>query len=101
MSNVMGRREFLGGLAMTAMVPACGAPLSTRAAQVPGAPRAYPPLPPLGDDTFARRYDRLRALAREAGASVVFTTSGTTSFAFLVGGRVERRERLIALVVPV
>src|SRR5262249_46638089 len=66
-----------------------------------GAPHSYPPLAPLGDATFARRYDRLRALAREAGASVVFVTSGTTSFAYLAGGKVERSERLIALVLPV
>ena len=108
MSNVVGRRELLGGLAMIALVPGCGASSSARApssAEGPspaGAPpAAYPPIPPLGDATFARRYDRLRALAREAGASVVFATSGTTSFAYLAGARVERSERLIALVVPV
>lgn len=50
---------------------------------------------------FARRQDRLRKLAREAGASLVMVTSGTTSFAYLAGGRVERSERLIALFLPV
>jgi Xaa-Pro dipeptidase len=108
MSNLIGRRELLGGLAMIAVVPGCGAPPSTTLApQTPSSPQPpasarapYPPLPPLGDATFARRYDRLRALAREAGASVVFATSGTTSFAYLVGSRVERSERLIALVLP-
>ena len=50
---------------------------------------------------YARRHDRLRALARDAGASLVFVTSGTTAFAYLAGGRVERSERLIAMVVPV
>jgi Xaa-Pro dipeptidase len=99
MSNVIGRRELLGSLAVGALIPGCASP---RSAAAPGAPRAaYPPLPPLGDATFARRYERLRALAREAGASVVFATSGTTSFAYLAGARVERSERLIALVVPV
>jgi Xaa-Pro dipeptidase len=102
MSNLIGRRELLGGMAMIAAVPGCEAPLSPRAPQVLGAPRGpYPAIPPLGDATFARRYDRLRALAREAGASVVFATSGTTSFAYLAGSRVERSERLIALVLPV
>jgi Xaa-Pro dipeptidase len=108
MSNVVGRRELLGGLAMIALAPGCGASSSARppsVAEAPspaGTPRApYPPIPPLGDATFARRYERLRALAREAGASVVFATSGTTSFAYLAGARVERSERLIALVVPV
>lgn len=105
MSNLIGRRQLLGGLAAGALIPGCAASRSPQAPsspQAPGAPRApYPPLPPLGDATFARRYDRLRALTREAGASVVFATSGTTSFAYLAGSRVERSERLIALVVPV
>ena len=93
---------------MLAAVPGCAGALSAgpESATPPGpvaagAPPAYPPLAPLGDATFARRYDRLRALAREAGASVVFMTSGTTSFAYLAGGKVERSERLIALVLPV
>jgi Xaa-Pro dipeptidase len=104
MSNVISRRRLLGGLAVSALVPGCAAPLS---ADTPGKPQSpvsstrYPPLPPLEDATFAKREDRLRALAREAGASVVFVTSGTTSFAYLAGGRVERSERLIALVLPV
>ena len=105
MSNVIGRRELLGGLALIAAVPACEASRPPLVAPVPSAGRAprapYPPLAPLGDATFARRYDRLRALARDAGASVVFATSGTTSFAYLAGARVERSERLIALVLPV
>jgi len=106
MPHTIDRRRFLGGLAIAATVPGCAAAPAVEARQPPGTASAsgahrYPPLPPLGDATFARRYDRLRALAREAGASVVFATSGTTSFAYLVGGRVERSERLIALVVPV
>lgn len=106
MSNLIDRRRLLGGLAMLAAVPGCAGSLSTgpESATQPGtagAPRAYPPLPPLGDATFARRLDRVRTLAREAGASVVFVTSGTTSFAYLVGGKVERSERLIALILPV
>ncbi|HEU4729230.1 MAG TPA: Xaa-Pro peptidase family protein [Kofleriaceae bacterium] len=108
MSNLIGRRQLLGGLAWTAIVPACAEPLSARPAgapaarstQAPGVPSPYPALPPLGDDVFARRHDRLRTLAREAGASLAFITSGTTSFAYLAGGRVERSERLIAMIVP-
>jgi len=108
MSNLIDRRQLLGGLAMLAAVPGCAGALSAgpESATPPGpgaagAPPAYPPLAPLGEATFARRYDRLRALAREAGASVVFITSGTTSFAYLAGGKVERSERLIALILPV
>lgn len=127
MSNAIDRRRVLGGLAVLAAVPGCAmssagapsigagtAPTSGAAggAGAPGAapsppsvagaePPRYPPLPPLGDAVFARRHDRLRALAREAGASLVFATSGTTAFAYLAGSRVERSERLIALVLPV
>jgi len=108
MSNALDRRQLLGGLAVLAAVPGCATSglAPAPAAATPTAPAAaaaskYPPLPPLGDAVFARRHDRLRALAREAGASVVFVTSGTTSFTYLVGGRVERSERLIALVLPV
>jgi len=111
MANVIGRRELLGGFAVAAMVPGCTTPRAAAPAGATPAPSttaaagpavtAYPPLPPLGDATFARRYDRLRALARDAGANVVFVTSGTTSFTYLVGGRVERSERLIALLLPV
>lgn len=119
MSNAIDRRQLLGGLAVLAAVPGCaasgsasglapapvgpGAPAAGPAPAAGAAPAAaskYPPLPPLDDAVFARRHDRLRALAREAGASVVFVTSGTTSFAYLAGGRVERSERLIALVLP-
>jgi Xaa-Pro dipeptidase len=119
MSNAIDRRQLLGGLAVLAAVPSCaasgsasgpapapaapGAPVAPGAPAAPAAPAAaskYPALPPLDDAVFARRHDRLRALARDAGASVAFVTSGTTSFAYLVGGRVERSERLIALVLP-
>ncbi len=109
MPNDIGRRELLGGLALLASVPSCGAPavsvparaVGASAASPPGVAVAGPALPPLGDATFARRYDRLRQLARDAGATVVFATSGTTAFAYLAGNKVERSERLIALVVPV
>src|SRR5262245_6222437 len=85
-----------------------GAPAAS-SASAPAASAAAPgaragslaPLPPLADAVFAKRAYRLRALAREAGASVVLVTSGTTSLAYLVGSRVERSERLIALVLPV
>src|SRR5689334_7439674 len=104
MSNVLSRRRLLGSMAVSALVPGCAASLSADTPgkpQSPGSSTRSAPLPPLGDATFAKRYDRLRALAREAGASIVFVTSGTTSFAYLAGGRVERSERLIALVLPV
>src|SRR5690349_14895630 len=118
MSNLIGRREFVGSVAAGAMLLGCKAPQAVAPAvpatpaqaAAPSAPAAapvaaaaptYPPLPPLGDATFARRLDRLRALARDAGASVVFVTSGTTALAYLVGSRVERSERLIALLLPV
>jgi Xaa-Pro dipeptidase len=117
MSNVIGRRQVLGGMAAIAVIPGCAASRPPATPAAPAGPAAigggtpagsaapakaaYPPLPPLGDATFTRRHDRLRTLAREAGASVVFATSGTTSFAYLAGGRVERSERLIALIVPV
>ncbi|MEO7731165.1 MAG: Xaa-Pro peptidase family protein [Kofleriaceae bacterium] len=103
MSNLIGRREVLGGLALLASVPSCGASSSARST-TPAAPAGAtlgPALPPLGDATFERRFDRLRTLARDAGASVVFVSSGTTSFAYLAGAKVERSERLIALLVPV
>jgi Xaa-Pro dipeptidase len=83
---------------MTAATPPAGGADEPLAIAASG---AYPALPALGDAVFARRHDRLRALAREAGAGLAFVTSGTTSFAYLAGGRVERSERLIALVVPV
>jgi len=114
MPDIIGRRQLLGGLAAIAAIPGCAAsrpgapgvqtaPVADAASAASGAPAksAYPPLPPLGDAVFARRQDRLRALARDTGASVVFVTSGTTSFAYLAGSRVERSERLIALVLPV
>jgi Xaa-Pro aminopeptidase len=140
MSNVIARREILGGLAALAVIPGCAksgagpAPMAPGATSVgpgsaPGgsaeagaagaagttgssasaaaattaaaAKPAYPPLAPLDDGVFARRQDRLRKLAREAGASLVMMTSGTTSFAYLAGGRVERSERLIGLFLPV
>jgi Xaa-Pro dipeptidase len=129
MANAIGRRAFLGsvgGAAAIAAVTGCAAkaaPAVATAASAPApaapvpAPTAspsspppspmteliakYPPLPPLGDATFVKRVERLRGLAREAGASEVFVSSGTTAFAYLAGSRVERSERLIALVVPV
>ena len=92
------RRFFLGGLAAFAALPACEASLGqpTRTA-LP----TYAPLPPLGDDVFRRRQERARAMTRAAGAEVAFVTSGTTAFAYLAGARVERSERLIALLLPV
>jgi len=99
-----GPSPSAAGPSAAAAAPAETSAAGTSAAAEPfaiAASGAYPALPPLGDAVFARRHDRLRALAREAGAGLAFVTSGTTSFAYLVGGRVERSERLIALVVPV
>jgi Xaa-Pro dipeptidase len=111
MSNLVDRRRLLGGLALIAAVPACAAtaaPAAGAGAAPPGgakpgagAASAYPPLAPLDEATFERRADRLRGLAREAGASVVFVSSGTTSFAYLAGSKVDRSERLIAWILPV
>jgi Xaa-Pro dipeptidase len=91
-----------------AAAPAPPTPAATPAAATPAAASApaaaapaYPPLAPLGDAVLARRHDRVKALAREAGASVAFVTSGTTTFAYLAGGKVERSERLIAMLLPV
>jgi Xaa-Pro dipeptidase len=81
--------------------PVAASPGGGAQAGVSAARPTYPALPPLEDAVFVRRQDRLRKLAREAGASLVMVTSGTTSFAYLAGGRVERSERLIALFLPV
>jgi Xaa-Pro dipeptidase len=99
MSSAIDRRQLFGGMAALAALPACRAAATARAPSSPST--AYPPLPPLGEAVFARRHDRLRQLARDAGASVAFATSGTTALAYLAGDRIERSERLIALVVPV
>ena len=61
----------------------------------------YPPIAPLGEDVFRRRLDRARELAKRAGASVVFATSGATNFEYLAGDDFGRSERLIALLLPV
>jgi Xaa-Pro dipeptidase len=54
----------------------------------------------MGARVLAARIDRVRAIAREAGAEWTFVSSGTTSFAYLTGASIERSERLIALLVP-
>jgi Xaa-Pro dipeptidase len=101
-----GRRSFLGGVggvAALAALPLAGAACETslgQPAKGPADAKAYPPLPPLADAVFAKRQDCARALAAEAGGDVAFVTSGTTSFAYLAGARVERSERLIALILP-
>ncbi len=102
----MLRRHFVQALASTVACacapravtegPSAPAPLSP---SEPLTPRT--PLAPLSDATFAARLDRVRALAREAGAACAFVTSGTTSFAYLTGTAIERSERLIALAIPV
>jgi Xaa-Pro dipeptidase len=54
----------------------------------------------MDDRVFLARVEKVRALARDAGAAWAFVTSGTTSFAYLTGASIERSERLIALLVP-
>ncbi|MGO8998580.1 MAG: M24 family metallopeptidase [Polyangiaceae bacterium] len=99
----MLRRHFLEALVSTAACacvsrsPAAN-PASATAADAPLEKRA--PLAPISEAVFAARVDRVRALAREAGASAAFVTSGTTSFAYLTGRSLGRSERLIALAIP-
>lgn len=95
----VSRRQVLHA-AVAGAAWACGGRVPTVSS--PSAPRARrPPLAPLSEATFARRLDRVRALAREAGATAAFVTSGTTTFAYVAGAHLERSERLIALTVPV
>lgn len=61
----------------------------------------YPPIAPLDTSVFDRRLERARQLTRDAGATVLFATSGATNFDYLVGADFWRSERLIALVLPV
>jgi Xaa-Pro dipeptidase len=49
---------------------------------------------------YERRRYRARRLAREAGATLLFATSGTSSFAYLAGGDLGRSERLAAFLLP-
>ncbi|HEX8794633.1 MAG TPA: Xaa-Pro peptidase family protein [Polyangiaceae bacterium] len=96
----MFRRGFLQAL-VSGVACACGprpAGVTIAAPAAPSAGRA--PLAPLDPRVFLARVDRVRALAREAGAEWTFVSSGTTSFAYLTGASIERSERLIALLVP-
>jgi hypothetical protein len=107
---MLARRQALGALALGAAAIACGAPARAprSARRTKSTPETdfdvrteYPPMPPLADGVYARRRARARELARDAGASVVFATSGATSFAYLAGDDFGRSERLIALLLPV
>ncbi len=62
---------------------------------------SYPPISPLGKDVFERRLEQARKLTKDAGATVLIATSGSTNFNYLVGSSFGRSERLIALVLPV
>lgn len=62
---------------------------------------SYPPISPLGKDVFERRLEQARKLTKDAGATVLVATSGSTNFNYLVGSSFGRSERLIALVLPV
>jgi Xaa-Pro dipeptidase len=61
----------------------------------------YTPIPPFGNDVFARRLERARQLVKDAGGSMLLATSGATNFTYLVGSNYGRSERLIALLLPV
>lgn len=61
----------------------------------------YAPIPPFDNTVFARRLERARQLARDAGGSMLLATSGATNFTYLVGSNYGRSERLIALLLPV
>jgi Xaa-Pro dipeptidase len=110
---VLGRRQALAtmawGLHAAACAPRAGAgSIAPRAPVPPTTPAtdfdvrtAYPPIPPLGDDVYVRRRARARELARGAKADLLFVTSGTANFSYLVGGDFGRSERLIALLLPV
>jgi Xaa-Pro dipeptidase len=82
-------------------VPGAESPAQTPLPPPSPRPPPRPPIPPLSDATFAARLDRVRALARQAGADLAVVTSGTTNFAYLAGAPIERSERLIALFVPI
>lgn len=79
---------------------AAGSVLSACGSSTPAARPPVPPIPPLADGVFARRMARVRAILRDAPADVAFVSSGTTHFAYLAGGAIERSERLVALLVP-
>jgi Xaa-Pro dipeptidase len=94
------RRGFLQTL-VAGIACACGPRPSGVIAVPSAAPANRLPLPPIDSRIFLARVDKVRALAREAGADWAFVSSGTTSFAYLTGASIERSERLIALLVPV
>jgi Xaa-Pro dipeptidase len=88
-------------MAAAATAVACGG-VAVGPPREPAAPRPdLPPLPPIDDATYERRRARAREMTRAAGASWLFVESGTTTFAYLAGGRMDRSERLIALLLPV
>lgn len=62
---------------------------------------SYPSIPPLGKDVFERRLEQARKHTKDAGATVLVATSGSTNFNYLVGSDFGRSERLVALVLPV
>lgn len=104
----LGRRDLLIGGALSVGGMSCSSvktPARRRGRTVPetsfDVTKTYPALAPLADAVFDRRRSRARELARASDADTVFVTSGTASFAYLVGGDFGRSERLIALVLPV
>jgi Xaa-Pro dipeptidase len=109
----MNRRVFLRSSAIaagTAVAQTAVRPASAREGRVviPTHPAtayppraAYPALAPLGASVFEARLERARELMRASKFDVLFAMSGSTNFAYLVGGNFGRSERPIALVLPV
>jgi Xaa-Pro dipeptidase len=103
----LSRRQFAQSIAAATGAVACRSPavpatggLSAERAPLPP-PAALPALPPFDDGAYERRRDHARRLAVEAGANVVFTTSGTPNFVYLAGGDLGHSERLVAFLLPV
>jgi Xaa-Pro dipeptidase len=94
------RRNFLHAL-VSGAVCACAARRPEAVPPAAPSPTSLrPPLAPIDERVFLARTEKVRALAREAGARWAFVSSGTTSFAYLTGASIERSERLIALLIP-
>jgi len=112
----MDRRSFVSSVSALGLTTALTRPDragalaagSIATSSVPTLPRTniaiktrYAPIPPFDPTVFARRLERARQLTHDAGASVLFATSGATNFSYLVGSNFGRSERLIALLLPV
>jgi Xaa-Pro dipeptidase len=100
----MRRRDLLLLLGLSACAPVLPPRARRRVRTTPATHHEvrseYPPLPPLPDSVYTQRREAARRLLREARAQFLFTTSGATNFAYLVGSDFGKSERLIALVLP-